>query len=388
MKAISDRLFLVHADHAAPAATHDAVARVAALLLECCAERPTHSDLIVDAVMDALAKVRPGWARVEDNDCDDLPITGHAGVSVREACRRRMPIDGSDAQALEGALSMTERERDEASAEVERLRAEVASLRHRPTRDELADYARRMRADDAPHTDEPDDGWEPGPWWTHHTNGGASVGGAWEPGAQVHRAWPSVWVGVVWIDPRQPGRRSDAFDDPRAAMRWCEAQPEMADVIAAYTSAPTVGADGPGADSPGQNVEGDDGTGAREARAVPAAPVPPAEQLDDGTGADRPRGDERIVGPREGQTVTSRANPPYGYEIDDRGDDLVLLTVQAEAAVMLRICEMLDEHRNATEIAEALNGEGHRSRTGTQWTPSSVRARILGSVDEWREVGR
>lgn len=43
---------------------------------------------------------------------------------VRDACKRRMPLDGSDAQALEHALTMTERERDEARAEVKRLREE------------------------------------------------------------------------------------------------------------------------------------------------------------------------------------------------------------------------------------------------------------------------
>lgn len=36
------------------------------------------------------------------------------GISVREACRRRRPLDGADAQALEHVLAITERERDEA----------------------------------------------------------------------------------------------------------------------------------------------------------------------------------------------------------------------------------------------------------------------------------
>lgn len=50
-------------------------------------------------------------------------------VSAREAARRRMPLDGSDAQALEGALAMTESERDVAIAERDRLRRELEALR-------------------------------------------------------------------------------------------------------------------------------------------------------------------------------------------------------------------------------------------------------------------
>jgi hypothetical protein len=34
-------------------------------------------------------------------------------MKIREACRNRMPLDGTDAHALEHALTMTERERDE-----------------------------------------------------------------------------------------------------------------------------------------------------------------------------------------------------------------------------------------------------------------------------------
>lgn len=33
-------------------------------------------------------------------------------MTVREACRRRRPLDGADSQALEHALTITERERD------------------------------------------------------------------------------------------------------------------------------------------------------------------------------------------------------------------------------------------------------------------------------------
>ena len=42
-------------------------------------------------------------------------LSGDSGrLTVREACRRRMPLDGADAQCLEHALTITERERDEA----------------------------------------------------------------------------------------------------------------------------------------------------------------------------------------------------------------------------------------------------------------------------------
>lgn len=49
-----------------------------------------------------------------------------AKITVREACRRRMALDEADAQALEHALTITERERDAAESEVARLREQVA----------------------------------------------------------------------------------------------------------------------------------------------------------------------------------------------------------------------------------------------------------------------
>jgi hypothetical protein len=34
-------------------------------------------------------------------------------MNIRQACRQGKPLDGADAQALENALTITERERDE-----------------------------------------------------------------------------------------------------------------------------------------------------------------------------------------------------------------------------------------------------------------------------------
>ncbi len=43
-------------------------------------------------------------------------------MTVREACRRRMPLDGADSQALEYALQQLEREKAALEVENERLR--------------------------------------------------------------------------------------------------------------------------------------------------------------------------------------------------------------------------------------------------------------------------
>lgn len=61
--------------------------------------------------------------------CGELP-------SVREAARRRLPLGGASAQALEGALQQVERERDQARAERD---AALASLR------EIAELAELRR---------------------------------------------------------------------------------------------------------------------------------------------------------------------------------------------------------------------------------------------------
>ena len=52
------------------------------------------------------------------------PAKADPTLTVREACRRRMPLDGTDAQALEHAITITERERDKARAALSALCAE------------------------------------------------------------------------------------------------------------------------------------------------------------------------------------------------------------------------------------------------------------------------
>lgn len=72
-----------------------------------------------EALVAALKKGQPirGVARV-------VPLKR---VNLRDACRAREPLDGADAQALEHALSITEKERDEARSEATKLEAALAA---------------------------------------------------------------------------------------------------------------------------------------------------------------------------------------------------------------------------------------------------------------------
>lgn len=72
-------------------------------------------------------------------------------ITVREACRRRMKLDGADAQALELALTITERERDEAIAafkDASRLRSEIqqARIKAEDERDSMILFRRAVEA--------------------------------------------------------------------------------------------------------------------------------------------------------------------------------------------------------------------------------------------------
>lgn len=78
----------------------------------------------VDAIRHVFSGIEEARAMVQGvRDPSEMRLT------VREAARRRLPLSGPDAQALEGALALTERERDEARTEAERLRAALAKAR-------------------------------------------------------------------------------------------------------------------------------------------------------------------------------------------------------------------------------------------------------------------
>lgn len=53
------------------------------------------------------------------------PSQGPEAMTVREACRKRRPLDGADAQALEGALTQAEEEIAALRAENEKLKQDL-----------------------------------------------------------------------------------------------------------------------------------------------------------------------------------------------------------------------------------------------------------------------
>jgi hypothetical protein len=62
-----------------------------------------------------------------------------------------MPIDGADAQALEHALTITERERDEARAEAGRLTQRIAALENALASISLDEYESTSSASEKVH---------------------------------------------------------------------------------------------------------------------------------------------------------------------------------------------------------------------------------------------
>jgi hypothetical protein len=69
------------------------------------------------------------WALVRAYDAlPAVPGVTTDPLPVRTAARQRRPLDGSDAQALEHAVTMTERERDTALTALKRLREAVSDI--------------------------------------------------------------------------------------------------------------------------------------------------------------------------------------------------------------------------------------------------------------------
>jgi len=76
--------------------------------------------------LDAMSRKAIDAKRLLDEARGKSAATGR--MEVREACRQRYPLDGSDAQALEHALTITERERDAALEALETLEHAAYSM--------------------------------------------------------------------------------------------------------------------------------------------------------------------------------------------------------------------------------------------------------------------
>lgn len=90
------------------------------------------------AEIDAVTRERDTMGASLRDDGAPVPMPGE---SARAYARRRGPLDGADAQALEGALAMTERERDKDRADLAETRAQLARLREVVTESEDATAA-------------------------------------------------------------------------------------------------------------------------------------------------------------------------------------------------------------------------------------------------------
>ena len=94
-------------------------------LIELVADAPEAKDSTTPLCV-AVTVARAEVTAIEEAERRDADrSTPPLELTVREAARQRVPLDGADAQALEGALALTERERDEARADAARLRGDI-----------------------------------------------------------------------------------------------------------------------------------------------------------------------------------------------------------------------------------------------------------------------
>jgi hypothetical protein len=146
-------------------------------------------------------------------------------ITVREACRRAMPLDGADAQALEGALSLTERERDKALRERDELLVEracvdesVASMRkgEEMVRAKAAEVAERGGAEALVRA------------LTNAAGLYAIAADAWEKRPRLPRGLADEYAALK-IEADALRKRVDSLTLERAFLPyWCEAMREFA----------------------------------------------------------------------------------------------------------------------------------------------------------------
>lgn len=113
----------------------------AAMTGEACTSMTCHGVDEVEAFValkSRLAEVERENTRMHRESHADFERNKREGITVREACRRRMALGGADAECLEHALVMTEQERDAAlsdAAHAEEMSRNDLALRERALND-------------------------------------------------------------------------------------------------------------------------------------------------------------------------------------------------------------------------------------------------------------
>jgi hypothetical protein len=135
--------------------------------------------------------------------------------SAREAARRRMPLDGTDAQALEGAIAITERERDEAREAINAVRG--VNVDAIVERDEAQAKARAFEA-----------GWRLAEADARRLRelGTEIVGHFWQHGHPVAPCLRTGWVGVGAVAEWRAALATGDTTTPRSARQAADERAE------------------------------------------------------------------------------------------------------------------------------------------------------------------